>query len=78
MTLNNIQPRPNHLIICTSIFFSKMQDLIIWRYFYSVLSNEDKKADFITIDKNNTNDFFYMKLGELIIFWLKIYQTNHY
>ena len=33
--------------------------------FIPVLSNEDKKADFITIDKNNTNDFSLHETGRV-------------
>ena len=59
MTLNNIQPRPNHTSsFVQEPFFSKMQRFDKYGgIFIPVLSNEDKKADFITIDKNNTNDF---------------------
>ena len=61
MTLNNIQPRPNYTSsFIQEPFFSKMQRFDKYGgIFIPVLSNEDKKADFITIDKNNTKDFFF-------------------
>ena len=59
MTLNNIQPRPNRTSsFVQEPFFSKMQRFEKYGgIFVPVLSNVYKKADFITIDKNNTKDF---------------------
>ena len=67
MTFNDIQPRLNHISsFVQEPFFSKMQRFDKYGgIFIPVLSNEDKKANFITIDKNNTNDFSLHETGRV-------------
>ena len=59
MHLNKLQPRPNQTSsFLQEPFFSKIQRFENYDgFFIPVLSNELKTADFITIDKNNSNDF---------------------
>ena len=67
MTFNDIQPRLNHISsFVQEPFFSKMQRFDKYGgIFIPVLSNEDKGADFITIDKNNKNDFSFHETGRV-------------
>lgn len=59
MHLNNLQPRPNQTSsFLQEPFFSEIQRFEDYGgYFIPVLSNKLKTSDFITIDRNNSNDF---------------------
>mgnify|MGYP000906411463 CR=1 FL=1 len=59
MHLNNLQPQSNQTsLFLKEPFFSKIQRFENYDgFFIPVLSNKVKTADFITIDKNNSNDF---------------------
>ena len=67
MYLNNLQPKPNKTSsFVQEPFFSIMQSFDKYGgIFIPVLSNEDKGADFITIDKNNKNDFSFHETGRV-------------
>lgn len=59
MSLNNLKPYPNEVsAFIEEPFFSNMQRFDKYGgIFIPVLSNQNKRADFITIDKDNTSEF---------------------